>query len=68
MTISKQLVEVLGSRVESAPGYGSKFSFTTTVLIEEQTERQLLTLNFWKSLKELRIMLVDDSKLNRKII
>ena len=70
LTISKQLVEALGGNlvVESAPGYGSKFSFTLTALIEEQEESQSLTLNFWKPLKELRILLVDDSRLNCMIV
>ena len=70
LTISKQLVEALGGSlvVESALGNGSKFSFTLSALIEEQKESQPLTLNSWKSLKELRILIVDDSKLNCMIV
>lgn len=70
LTISKKLVEALGGNlvVESAHGYGSKFSFTLSALIEKQEENQPLKLKSWESLKELRILLVDDSKMNCMIV
>lgn len=70
LTISKQLVEALGGSlvVESAFGYGSNFSFTLTALIEKQEESQPLMHHCWNSLKELRVLLVDDSKLNCMIV
>ena len=70
LTISQQLVEAMGGSlvVESAPESGSKFSFTLSALIEEQEESSTLTLNSWKALKDLRILLIDDSELNRMIV
>ena len=70
LTISQQLVEVMGGSlvVESAPENGSKFSFTLSALIEKQEESQPVTLDSWESLKDLRILLVDDSELNRMIV
>ncbi|MGB7786714.1 MAG: ATP-binding protein [Salinimicrobium sp.] len=70
LTISKQLVEALGGSlvVESAPGRGSRFSFTLTAFIEEQKEIEQLSLNSWKSLKGLNILILDDSGLNCMIV
>lgn len=70
LTICKQLVEVMGGRlfVESAPGQGSNFSFTLTALLEEEKGNQPFTHNSWKSLKDLRILIVDDNKLNNLIV
>ncbi|MGY5851099.1 ATP-binding response regulator [Salegentibacter sp. F14] len=70
LAISKQLVEAMGGSlvVESAPGYGSKFSFKLRAPIEEQEDIRPLPTNSWKSLKGLKILLVDDSKLNCMIV
>ncbi len=70
LTISKQLVEIMGGRlmVESESGKGSKFSFILTAQIKKQQEARPHTFQSWKSLKHLRILLVDDSKLNRMVI
>jgi len=68
LTISKQLVELMGGqvRVESKPGKGSTFSFTAKFPIGSVPEERFERLPV--DLKGLKVLVVDDNKTNRMIL
>jgi len=68
LTISKQLVQMMGGQLEvqSTPGKGSCFSFTVT--FPRQTEGKAAPLAAPCDTRGLRIMIVDDNTTNRKIL
>jgi Signal transduction histidine kinase len=69
LSISKALVSLLGGelQVESSPGKGSRFYFTLQLPFSNKApDRQLRAENL-NSLKGMRVLLVDDSPVNRKI-
>ena len=69
LTISKQLVDLMGGKIgiESKPGNGSTFYFDIPTIIcempEEAEEKAAAP-----ELKGLRVMIVDDNATNRKIL
>jgi two-component system sensor histidine kinase/response regulator len=68
LTISRQLVEMMGGtiRVESEPGKGSDFIFTVRLhTIEESDLRPSIAR---PDLKGLRVLVVDDNRTNREIL
>jgi PAS domain S-box-containing protein len=68
LTISKQLVELMGGHVgvESHEGQGSTFWFT--VVMEKQAEGQKLAVIIPKDLTGVRILGVDDNTTNRRVL
>jgi len=69
LTISKQLVELMGGEIgiESEPGKGSTFYFdipTTVCDMPEETKERAAV----PELKGLRVLIVDDNATNRKIL
>ncbi len=67
LTISKQLAEMMGGRigVESKPGRGSSFWFTTN--LEKLPGKALMDEAESDSLHSLRVLVVDDNATNRRI-
>jgi signal transduction histidine kinase/DNA-binding response OmpR family regulator len=68
LTISRQLVEMMGGtiRVESEPGRGSDFMFT--VRLRETAESDLAPSAPRPDLKGLKVLVVDDNRTNREIL
>jgi PAS domain S-box-containing protein len=68
LTISKQLVEMMGGRIgaHSAPGNGSTFWFT--IALESQTEAASPLPKFDLSLQEPKVLVVDDNPTSRALL
>ena len=68
LTISRQLLEMMGGRIwaESEVGQGSTFFFS--VPLEPQPQAQVAAGTAWDLLKGLRTMVVDDNGTNRLIL
>ena len=68
LTISKRLIELMGSEinVDSMQGEGSTFSFTLNLAAKELNESQFLTIE--NSLLGLRGLIVDDLKSDGEMI
>jgi len=67
LSISKNLVELMGGSIEvkSELGVGSTFQFTLTLALDDQTPVTLLSA---ESLRGLRVLIVDDNEVNRRVV
>ena len=71
LVISKQLVQMMGGtiKVESQKGKGSTFSFTLTFMLSEELSYPTQeTFKFSNALKPLRILIVEDDKVNLMVL
>jgi signal transduction histidine kinase/DNA-binding response OmpR family regulator/HPt (histidine-containing phosphotransfer) domain-containing protein len=71
LTISSQLVTLMGGRlwVESETGRGSTFRFTVRLGLQKRTTSvSSLNLTSLVSLRNLRVLIVDDNATNRRIL
>jgi signal transduction histidine kinase/CheY-like chemotaxis protein len=71
LTISSQLVELMGGRmwVESEPGKGSIFRFTVQLGLQKRSTTTVSeSLVNLLSLRNLRVLVVDDNATNRRIL
>ncbi|MGM0509197.1 MAG: cache domain-containing protein [Fusobacteriota bacterium] len=68
LAISKRLVQLMGGFIdlESKIGEGTKFYFTIPFKKIEKQTRDILNLDI--KLNKVRVLLIDDNELNRKII
>ena len=66
LAISRQLVELMGGRIEvdSTPGIGSVFSFT--LFLKVQPEKQVQPHPMAPELKGLKVLVVDDNQMERE--
>ncbi len=70
LAISRKLVELMGGSiyVESRPEEGSRFWFELNLPLEREMERQPQALLPVESLLGRRVLIVDDSAVNRRIL
>ncbi len=71
LVISKQLVEMMGGRIEmeSELGKGSKFYFTVSFKIgKPEQQNKTISHNFVKTERALQILLAEDDPVNQKVI
>ncbi len=70
LTISKQLVELMGGKigVESAEGKGSTFSFTVNFTKQIERENTARIRDAVENLRGTRILAVDDNSTNRQVL
>jgi two-component system sensor histidine kinase/response regulator len=68
LTISKQLVELMGGRiqVQSEPGKGSRFSFVARFALDHDPEHSVAAAA--DTLHQLPVLIVDDNATNRMIL
>src|SRR5207248_265503 len=69
LTITKRLLELMGSKInlKSKAGQGSVFSFELTLKNSRQklvTQESVITADGKKSIKDVKILIVDDSRVN----
>lgn len=69
LTVSAQLVDLMGGRIwlESEPGHGSSFQFTIPFLIEPSDE-DAADLSPMIDIEGVRVLVVDDNATSREII
>jgi two-component system sensor histidine kinase/response regulator len=69
LAISSHLVEMMGGKiwVQSEPGAGSAFHFTACFALQEG-ENSRLSSNDYSGLREVRVLVVDDSFTNGRIL
>jgi signal transduction histidine kinase/CheY-like chemotaxis protein len=69
LSISARLVEMMGGRiwVESAPGKGSRFHFTTKLGVAK-TKANGAAVSGGPSLEGVRVLVVDDNNANRRVL
>jgi signal transduction histidine kinase/CheY-like chemotaxis protein len=69
LTISSRLVQLMGGRVwvESEPGKGSRFHFTTRFGLQKVPARTIVPRDP-ATLRDMRVLVVDDNATNRQIL
>jgi two-component system, sensor histidine kinase and response regulator len=69
LTISSRLVELMGGQiwVESEPGEGSRFHFTTNLKLQKSATRTIVPRDP-TTLRDMRVLVVDDNATNRQIL
>jgi two-component system, sensor histidine kinase and response regulator len=70
LTICSRLVKMMGGRIwaESEPGRGSQFHFTVSLGIADAKAIQLGTIAPPEFLRDVRVLIVDDNRTNRRIL
>ncbi|MDM8554348.1 response regulator, partial [Desulfococcaceae bacterium HSG7] len=68
LAISKQLIEMMGGRIDVKSWQGKGTTFRFSVLFDKQTEKVMLKEKLDENIRGVRVLVVDDNETNRLLV